>query len=103
MRSEVQLWEREYAKNVTETNSFAAGHPKTKPAPEGAGENLANKPKASGTGVQDRDGAAVLRPARDVVADRDRALLAIGDCSHPRGIYAARDEEGAHRLSAPRA
>ena len=32
--------------------------------------------------VQHGDGAAVLAPAGDVVADRDRALLAVGDGLH---------------------
>ncbi len=41
------------------------------------------KSDRSGAGVQHRDGAAVLRPARDVVADRDRAFLAVGDRAHP--------------------
>src|SRR5947209_3672081 len=49
-------------------------------------------------GVQHRDRTTVLRPARDVVADRDRALLAVGDRPHPRGIDAARGQEGANRL-----
>src|ERR1035437_1914972 len=74
---------------------------KTKPAPEGAGENLA-KSERLGTGVQDRDGAAVLRPARDVVAYRDRAFLAVRDGPHPAGVDAARRQEGTNRLSTPR-
>src|SRR5471032_119601 len=73
--------------------------PKTKPAPEGAGKTL-RKPQGLRAGVEDRNGAAVLRPAGDVVADRDRALLAVGDRPHPRRIDTARGEEGAHRLRA---
>src|SRR3954463_11795284 len=52
----------------------------------------------SGTGVQHGDGATVLRPAGDVVTDRDRTLLAVGDGPHPAGVDAARGQEGAHRL-----
>src|ERR1035437_5942654 len=74
---------------------------KTKPAPEGAGENLA-KSERLGAGVQDRDGAAILRPARDVVAYRDRAFLAVRDGPHPAGIDAARREDGTNRLGTPR-
>src|SRR3954463_9894174 len=57
----------------------------------------------SGTGVQHRDGATVLRPAGDVVTDRDRALLAVGDGAHPARVDAARGEIGADRLGAARA
>ena len=49
--------------------------------------------------VQHRDGAAVLRPAGDVVADRDRALLAVGDGAHAVGCDAARGEVVAHGLT----
>src|SRR5690606_23738906 len=37
--------------------------------------------------------AAVLRPARDVVANRDRTLLAIGDGPDTAGRDATRDQE----------
>src|SRR5438270_400982 len=70
---------------------------KTKPAPEGAGEGRQSK-TVSGAGVQHRDRAAVLRPAGDVVAHRDRALLAIGDGAHPVRVDAAGSQEGAYRL-----
>ena len=74
----------EYAKNVTEPNSARSGPAaKTKPAPEGAGEKILRKSEGSGAGVQHRDGAAVLRPARDVITHRDRTFLAIGDRPHP--------------------
>src|SRR6202012_776498 len=56
--------------------------------------------RCSGTGVQQSDGAAVLRPARDVVTDRDRAFLAVGDGPHPARIDTARGEVGANRLGA---
>src|SRR6202030_3674704 len=75
---------------------------KTKPAPEGAGEGLYASGERSGTGIQYRDGAAILRPARDVVTDRDRTFLAVRDRPHPAGIDAARGEEGANRLGTPR-
>src|SRR3954452_13731918 len=42
--------------------------------------------------------AAVLRPARDVVADRDRTLLAIRHGAHAVGLDAARGEIIANRL-----
>src|SRR3984885_5632700 len=63
---------------------------------------ILGQPNPLRTGVQYRDGAAILRPARDVVTDRDRAFLAVGDRPHPAGIDAARGEEGANRLGAPR-
>src|SRR5216684_8747963 len=88
----------EYAKNVTETNKRLSQAAKTKPAPERAGLKLCEKANASRTGVQHRNGAAVLRPARDVIAYRDRAFLAVGDGPHPRGIDAARRQEGPNRL-----
>src|ERR1700743_2944771 len=50
--------------------------------------------RCSGTGVQHSDGAAILRPARDVVTDRDRAFLAVGDGPHPARIDTARGEGG---------
>src|ERR1700682_5838988 len=59
------------------------------------------KTNALRAGVQDRDGAAVLRPARDVVTYRDRAFLAVRDGPHPGGIDAARSEEGPNRLGTP--
>src|SRR4029078_6653605 len=42
--------------------------------------------------VEDDHGAAVLRPARDVVADRDRTFLAVRDGPHPLGGDAVGDE-----------
>src|ERR1700682_808832 len=74
----------------------------TKPAPEGAGFKLCEKRTPSGVGVQNRDRTAVLRPARNVVADRDRAFLAVGDRPHPGGIDAARCQESTNRLGTPR-
>ena len=50
--------------------------------------------------VQHRDGAAVLRPAGDVVADRDGALLAVGNGAHAVGRDAARGEVVTHGLAA---
>ncbi len=58
------------------------------------------KVERSGAGVQHRDGAAVLRPAGDVVTDRHRTLLAVGDGAHTVRIDAARSEIAAHRLGA---
>src|SRR5690606_8839976 len=43
--------------------------------------------------TQHGDSAAVLRPARDVVADGNRALLAVGNCADAVGGNALRDEE----------
>src|SRR5258708_6692587 len=56
--------------------------------------------RKSGTGVEHRDGTPVLRPARDVVAHRDRALLAVGDRPHARGLDATRGQVVAHRVGA---
>src|SRR5262244_3938025 len=53
-----------------------------------------------GPAVEHRDGAAVLRPAGDVVAHRDRALLAVGDRPYAVGIDAARDQVVAGHLGA---
>src|ERR1700675_606404 len=47
---------------------------KAKPAPEGAGDKACRRQARLRAGVEDRDRTAVLRPARDVVADRDRAF-----------------------------
>src|SRR5271166_2697646 len=44
--------------------------------------------------------AAVLRPAGDIVADRDRPFLAVTDRLHPRGGNALRREIIVHRLGA---
>src|SRR5262249_44726206 len=52
----------------------------------------------SRAGIEHGYRAAVLRPARDVVADRDRALLAVGNRPHALCLDAARDEIIAHRL-----
>src|SRR5215475_11120440 len=51
--------------------------------------------------VEYRDRAAVLRPAGNVVAHRDRPLLAVGNRPHAVGIDPARSEIVAHRLGAP--
>src|ERR1041385_5826745 len=51
--------------------------------------------------VEHRDGAPVLRPARDVIAYGDRAFLTVGDGAHAVGGDAARDEIVAHRLRTP--
>src|SRR5215218_6549739 len=50
--------------------------------------------------VEHGHGAAVLRPARDVVAGRDRTLLAVGDGADARAGDAARGEVVAHHLRA---
>src|SRR5690606_2301910 len=42
--------------------------------------------------VQHRHGATILRPARDVVADRDRTLLAVGDGADAIRVDAARNQ-----------
>src|SRR3989442_14763994 len=60
-----------------------ARSPKTQPAPPGAGCPLPpHEPLSLRTGVEHRDRPAVLRPARYVVAHRDRALLAVGNRAH---------------------
>ena len=50
--------------------------------------------------VEHRDGAAILRPAGNVVADRDRPLLAIADRPHARSRDALGGEIVVHRLGA---
>src|ERR1700731_4591543 len=55
----------------------------------------------SGAGVEHRHGAAVLRPARYVVADRDRPFLAVGNRAHAMRLHAARDQIVVHGLRAP--
>src|SRR6185503_2184472 len=47
-------------------------------------------------------GAAILRPAGNVVAHRHRALLAVGNRADALGIDAVLGQEVAHRLGAPR-
>src|ERR1700761_4973598 len=74
---------------------------KTKPAPEGAGDNLTTSLRLR-AGVKHGDGTTILRPAGDVVTNRDRAFLAVRDRAHPARIDALRGEEGANRLGAPR-
>src|SRR5262245_15419795 len=72
-----------------------------KPAPRGT--PAISSPQATKvlrTGVQHSDRAAVLRPAGDVVADRNRALLAVGDGAHAARIDAARGKERTHGLGA---
>src|SRR6185369_14532845 len=63
---------------------------------------ISGKIARSGTGVQHRHRAPVLRPAGDVVAHRDRPLLAVGNRTHAIGFDAARDKILADRLGAPR-
>src|SRR5215470_8343903 len=46
-------------------------------------------------------GAPVLRPARDVVAHRNRPLLAVGDGTDATGVDAVAGQEIPHRLGAP--
>ena len=47
--------------------------------------------------IQDRLRAPVLRPARNVVADGDRPLLAVGDRAHACRAHASAGEIGLHR------
>src|SRR4029077_21021938 len=54
----------------------------------------------SGTGVEHCHGPPVLRPAGNVVADRDRTLLAVRDRPHALRVHPARCEIVAHRLRA---
>src|SRR5215212_3727017 len=74
---------------------------RTKPAPKAPAKG--SKADALRACVQHRNRTAILGPAGDVVADRNWAFLAVRDRPHPRGIDAARGEEGAHRLCTPRA
>src|SRR5580692_7048542 len=74
--------------------------PKQRRRPKAPAANSRSYEAALRARVQHRDRAAVLRPARNVVADRDRALLAVGDGTHPARIDAARGHEGADRLGA---
>src|ERR1700753_2012339 len=82
-----------------------------KPAPEGAGNSFRSYSPPTQCGgrrltrtlrarVQDGDGAAILRPAGDVVADRDRAFLAVGDRAHAARIDTVRRHIGLDRLGA---
>src|SRR5580692_9975802 len=57
----------------------------------------------AGRSVEHRDSATVLRPAGDVVANRDRPLLAIANRPHARSGHALSDEIIMHRLRASRA
>src|SRR5262249_28750116 len=50
------------------------------------------------TGIQDGDGAAVLGPAGDVVANRNPALLTVGNGPHAVRVDATRGHEVANRL-----
>src|SRR5258708_34470262 len=72
--------------------------PKQNRRPKAPAMRFFERANASGAGVQHRDSAAVLRPARDVVAHRDRTFLAVGDGPHPRGIDAPRRQEGPNRF-----
>src|ERR1700704_5315050 len=56
-----------------------------------------------GTGIEHGHDAAVLRPARNIIAYRDRTLLAVGDRAHALRRDAARDQIVAHRWRAPSA
>src|SRR5262245_34225340 len=55
----------------------------------------------SGACVEDSDRAPVLRPARNIVADRDWPFLAVVDRAHAMGLDTARGEKVAHGLRAP--
>ena len=55
----------------------------------------------SGSRIEHRHRATILRPAGNIVADRDRALLAVGDRAHALRLDAARGEIVAHGLCAP--
>src|SRR6185295_1700328 len=59
--------------------------------------------KGSGANPENGNGATVLRPAGDIVADRDRTFLAERDRPHPLRLDTTRDEIVAHRLRTPRA
>src|SRR5215470_2640174 len=66
------------------------------------GRRLSPSPVSlSGARVENRDGATILRPARNVVADRNRPFLAIRDRAHALGLHATRHQILAHRLRAP--
>src|SRR5262245_26602079 len=82
------------------TGRIACGPPKKQPAPRRAPACRPHPNRELRTGVEHRDRAPVLRPARDVVAHRDRAFLAVGDRAHAAGVDAARNQIFAHRLRA---
>src|SRR5262245_57261518 len=48
------------------------------------------------------DCAAILRPAGNIITDRDRPLFTVGDGPHALALDAARDQIVAHRLRATR-
>src|SRR5205085_8853962 len=50
--------------------------------PWGAGEFVAGAKTLALAGAEHRHSAAILRPAGNVVANRDRAFLAVGDRPH---------------------
>src|SRR5438046_9796412 len=52
--------------------------------------------------IEHGDRPAVLRPAGNVVADRDRPFLAVGDRTHPIGIHPAGGEVIMHGMRASR-
>src|SRR5258708_34893471 len=74
--------------------------PKQNRRPKAPAIRFFERANASGARVQHRDGAAVLRPARDVIAHRARAFLAVRGGPHPRGDDAARLHEGLKRFGA---
>src|SRR5262245_25848375 len=75
--------------------------PKAEPAPDRAPVKPEDrKRRGSAAGVEHRDGAAVLRPARDVVAPRDRPFLAVRDGPHAVAVDATRHQVLADRLGA---
>src|SRR5580698_4053774 len=59
-----------------------------------------SRTKSLGALVEHSDGAAILRPAGNVVANRNRPFLAVGDRAHALAGHAARHQIFAHRLGA---
>jgi hypothetical protein len=74
--------------DVEGTNSLLAGGQNETGARGGAGnsDRFAQRLRVC---VQHGDRAAILRPAGDVVANCDRAFLAVGDGAHAAAIDAA--------------
>src|SRR5260370_19622987 len=91
-------WPERAVAAIRNFNDGGPKPPKQTRRPKAPAMRFFERGNASGAGVQHRDSAAVLRPARDVVAHRDRTFLAVGDGPHPRGIDAARRQEGPNRL-----
>src|SRR5262249_17646765 len=59
--------------------------------------------KTSGADPEDGDRATILRPAGDIIADRDRTFLPVGDCPHALWLDTPRGQIITRRLRTTRA